>query len=146
MPYTTSPVLTDPEPGDIEFLEARLIEFNYRATGFTDGLGLAIITRDEAGNIIAGLSGFTWGGACKIEWLWVREDLRSQGLGRELMRQAEDEAIRRGCGTMLLDTHSFQAPSFYQKLGFEIAGVYEDFPKGYQQVFLQKKLYDKNIA
>lgn len=142
MPYTTSPVLTNPDPRDIDFIEERLIEYNIQVTGYNDGEYLAIFTRDEAGQIAAGLSGFTWGGACKIEWLWVREDLRHLGLGRDLMRQAEAESIRRGCQTMLLDTHSFQAPGFYQKLGFEIVGVYEDFPKGYQQVCLQKRLSD----
>ena len=140
MPYTTTPVLTQPDPRDIDFIEARLIEYNIQTTGYDDGELLAIFTRDETGQIVAGLSGFTWGGACKVEWLWVREDLRGQGLGHDLMRQAEAEAIRRGCQTILLDTHSFQAPGFYHKLGFEIVGVYQDFPKGHQQVCLQKRL------
>jgi ribosomal protein S18 acetylase RimI-like enzyme len=137
---TFSPILTDPDPKDLEFLEERIIEFNYDATGYRDGENLAIFVRDEQNEIIAGLSGFTWGGACKIEWLWVSADQRGQGLGRDLLLRAEEETIRRGCQVIVLDTHTFQAPGFYQKLGYEIMGEYHDFPEGHGQVFLRKRL------
>ncbi len=133
-------VETQPDPKDVAFLQDRIIEYNCHATGFYDGEALAIFLRDETGEIKAGLSGFSWGGTCKVEWLWVHEELRGQGIGRDLMNRAEEEAVRRGCARMVVDTHSFQAPGFYQKLGFQIAGVYTDFPKGHQQIFLGKAL------
>ncbi len=35
---------------------------------------------------------------------------------------------------------SFQAPDFYQRLGYEVFGVIDRHPWGYQKVFLQKRL------
>ncbi len=56
------------------------------------------------------------------------------------MQAAENEALARGCHGAYLDTFSFQAPDFYQKLGYEIYGKLDDFPKGHCRYFLRKKL------
>jgi GNAT superfamily N-acetyltransferase len=132
---------TEPDPRDVQTLVDRIIEFNCQATGYHDGALLAIFERGAAGEVQAGLSGFSWGGTCKIEWLWVSEALRGHGIGRALMIRAEEEAHRRGCTKMVVDTHSFQAPEFYQKLGFKIVGSYADFPRGYRQFFLEKPIF-----
>jgi GNAT superfamily N-acetyltransferase len=129
-----------PDPRDVQFLIDRIIEYNCQVTGFHDGELLAIFSHGDRGEIQAGLSGFTWGGVCKIEWLWVSDALRGQGIGRGLMAQAEEEARRRGCLKIVLDTHSFQAPGFYQKLGFKTVGSLADFPRGHHQFFLEKEL------
>jgi GNAT superfamily N-acetyltransferase len=49
----------------------------------------------------------------------VRDDLRRRGVGRELMAYAETRVVERGCHSALLDTFSFQARAFYEKLGYE---------------------------
>jgi hypothetical protein len=56
------------------------------------------------------------------------------------LEEAEAEAARRGCRTITLDTFSFQAPGFYQKLGYRVVGVYEDCPVGFSRIYLQKGL------
>ena len=119
----------EPAPGDIRFLEDRLYEYNVEQTGSDDGKWLSIFVRDDKGEIVAGLHGWTWCGACKVRTLWVREDLRRQGYGKRLMGAAEQEARARGCEQILLDTFSFQAPLFYQKLGYEVIGVVDGFPR-----------------
>ncbi len=133
-------VESEPAPADVDALEDILIAFNYQATGYTDGQLLAIFLRDSAGQLQAGLSGFTWGGYGMVQWLWVREDLRGQGVGSALLARAEAEALRRGCRVMDLDTHSFQAPGFYQKLGYVVTGITPDSPAGYEWIHLQKRL------
>ena len=130
----------NPDPGDIAFLEDQIIAFNCATTGFYDGKMLSIFVRDEQGAIIAGVSGFTWGGYCKVEWLWVHADWRHQDYGRQMMLAVEVEARARHCAQIVLDTHSFQAPGFYQKLGYEIISVIEDCPQGQQSIQLVKKL------
>ena len=119
----------EPAPKDIRFVDDSLFEYNVEQTGSDDGKGLTIFVRDDAGVIVAGLHGCTWCGACKVERLWVRKDLRRQGYGQRLLAAAEQEARSRGCDQLLLDTFSFQAPLFYKKLGFEVIGVTEGFPR-----------------
>lgn len=122
------------------YLSDRLTEHNLEVTGIRDGRGLTVVARDEAGEIAGGLTGFTWGGLCKVRLLWVRADLRGQGLGGRLMDAAEAEAAVRSCRQVVLETHSFQAPDFYQARGYRIVGTVEDYPQGYQYYTLVKKL------
>ena len=134
------PINANPGPKDVSFLEDRINEFNIAATGFDDGELLSIFVRDEKGEITAGIYGWTWGGACEIRSLWVHENLRGQGIGRDLLARAEAEALRRGCRQIVLDTHSFQAPDFYQKYGYRVIGIHDDYPRGHQIYYLEKKL------
>jgi GNAT superfamily N-acetyltransferase len=133
---------TDPTPAEIDFLEQRLYEFNARATGIVDALGLTVFGRDGQGELVAGLCGHTWGGCCEIRQVWVLEKHRGQGIGRRLLELAEQEARRRGCLVIVLATHSFQAPEFYRKLGFEIAYSFPNYPRGHQHLHLRKLLVE----
>jgi GNAT superfamily N-acetyltransferase len=133
-------IRTDPTAAEIEFLEDRLYEFNAKATGIDDALGLAIFRHDERGEVVAGLCGYTWGGCCEIRQVWVQEKVRGQGIGRRLLELAETEARRRGCFQIILATHSFQAPAFYLRLGFEVVASVPGYPRGHQHLHLRKVL------
>jgi GNAT superfamily N-acetyltransferase len=129
-----------PEKRDVQFLEEQLFAYNMAQTGYQDGRDVAIFLRDEQQAIIAGLWGWTWGGCLKIQYLWVRADVRGQDLGTKLLAAAEAEGRARGCAIVALDTHSFQAPGFYQKLGYEVYGVLDGDPLGFQHYYLWKRL------
>src|SRR5690349_10532337 len=132
MPDNNNLIIEDnPSEADIAFVEARLDEFNIATTGYNDYRPLAVFVRDGAGAMVAGLTGFTWGGTLRIGYLWVRDDLRGQGHGARMMRAAEAEARARGCRQATLDTHSFQALDFYLKLGYTRCGVVDDSPVNY---------------
>ena len=123
----------------IDELRDRVIAYNLEATGLPAGRSLGGFIRDD-GELIAGLDGFSWGGYAKVEWLWVRDDHRGRGLGRQLVRAAEAEAARRGCGVVRVDSHTFQAPGFYEKLDYERIGFAVDTPIGHGEVFFLKRL------
>jgi GNAT superfamily N-acetyltransferase len=129
-----------PNEADIRFVEERIIAYNVAATGYDDYRPLALFVRNDQGAIIAGLAGFTWGRTLKIELLWVHETLRGQGYALRLVEAAEREAVARGCQHAVLDTHSFQAPDFYPKLGYVRCGLAEDWPLGHQEIYFQKRL------
>jgi ribosomal protein S18 acetylase RimI-like enzyme len=128
-----------PKRDDVQFLDDRLYEFNASRSGIDDGKLLAVFAR-QRGRIVAGLYGWTWGGCCHVKLLWVEERHRGGGIGTRLMAMAEREARARGATQMLLETHSFQAPAFYRRLGFEVVGEFSDYPLGHRQLFLRKRL------
>jgi len=82
---------------------------------------------------------FRWGGM-HIQTLWIDETERNHGWGKKLMQMAEAEAIKRGCTLAYTDTYTWQAPTFYEKLGYELYGKLEDFPKGNSLSYYCKKL------
>jgi len=130
----------EPRPDDVQYLEDRIYEFNSAATGITDGAWLSILVRDEEDRIVAGICGNTWGGCLEIRQLWVDEARRRQGLGSRLLRAAEEEALRRGCGQVTLATFDFQAPAFYARRGFEVVAAIDDHPRGHRNLLLRKRL------
>jgi GNAT superfamily N-acetyltransferase len=74
-----------------------------------------------------------------IELLFVPEDLRGLGLGSQLVTQAEEQGRARGCVGAWLDTFSFQARGFYERLGYSLAGTIPDHPLGEARYFMIKR-------
>jgi ribosomal protein S18 acetylase RimI-like enzyme len=60
--------------------------------------------------------------------------------GRQLLGAAETYARERGCRHVKLETFSFQARPFYEKLGYEVFATLEDCPVGHREYFLRKSL------
>ena len=141
MRTTVTPCRDDAEcEGLSAFLVDRIYEFNATATGYFDGMLLAGYIRNDTGEIIAGFDGHTWGGCCQLSHVWVHERHRGRGLGTLLLRAAEAEAVARGCARVTLATHSFQAPGFYQRLGYERKYALEGCPQGHSDVIYFKVL------
>lgn len=94
--------------------------------------------------LIDGEDGGLWG-RISYDWLFVEllsvpEAARGQGLGRQLMDQAETIAREAGCTGIWLDTYEFQARGFYEKLGYALFGALDDHPVGQQRFFMMKRL------
>jgi GNAT superfamily N-acetyltransferase len=137
-------VEAEPDPGQVQYREDRIYEFNSAVTGITDGEWLSIFVRDETSRIVAGICGNTWGGCLEIRQFWVEESRRKQGVGTRLLAAAEQEGRRRGCRQMLLMTFSFQAPEFYARHGFEAIAVVDDHPRGHKNMLMRKRLVDSD--
>jgi GNAT superfamily N-acetyltransferase len=131
----------EPRLEEVATLDERLHQYNVARTGRDDGRWLAIFVRDAAGEIVAGLHGWTWGGTGFVRTLWVRDDLRGRGVGARLLAAAEREAARRGCREMQLDTHDYQAPGFYRRQGYQEIGKLPGWPgEAARRVFFGKAL------
>ena len=101
---------------------------------------LCVFDRLENGEIIAGLTGKTYWNYLEVAFLWVADSHRNQGRASAIMKVAEEEAIRRGCHNILLDTYSFQALEFYEKLGYSEFGILDDFSGDRSRHYLHKRL------
>ena len=56
------------------------------------------------------------------------------------LERAEEVAREHGCVGIWLDTFTFQAPGFYQKLGYTVFGEISNYPPGSSRFFLHKHL------
>ena len=101
---------------------------------------LNLYIEDEHGEIMAGLVAETFGNWLEIEYLFVKEDLRGQGIGSQLLQQAESEAKKRNCRFAFVNTYQFQAPAFYQKHGYQEVFILKDYPYTGQRHYYQKDL------
>jgi len=133
------------ESGAVDrFLADRIYEFNARATSRDDGELFAATQRegdsDSDGTIVAGVSGWTWAGCCYVAHLWVAEALRGQGVGRSLLQAVEAHAKAKGCAIVLLASHSFQSPGFYERQGYVRQAEIADHPIGHRSIVFAKRL------
>ena len=130
----------NPAPADLDVIERALVEHNEARSEPRNHSPLAIFLRNGEGQIVGGLRGRTVWGWLFVSQLWVAEDLRGQDYGTKLMETAEQEARTRGCHAAYVDTFSFLALDFYQKVGYTVFGTLEEFPTGHTRYFLKKAL------
>lgn len=124
-----------------EQLSAGLDQYNLQATGLADQRKITVRVDDDAGELIGGLRGWTWGTCAGISMVWVREDARRDGWGRRLLAAAEHVARERGCRQIIVSSFTFQAPGFYQRCGFVETGRIDGLPlDGMADVQLSKRL------
>jgi GNAT superfamily N-acetyltransferase len=97
---------------------------------------------DEGGALIGGVVARTnaipaW---LEVLALWVAPERRQQGVGRALMKAAEEMAQCRGCRWSRLATAHFQAPGFYERVGYRRYGRLEDCPEGVTVFYYTKQM------
>lgn len=120
-----------------------LIAYNAAQTGHRFGppRNIAIALRDpDTGVTVGGLTARIGYSRMFVELLYIPEHLRGRRYGEKLMREAESVARDAGCTGIWLDTFSFQAPGFYQKLGYAEFGTLADYPPRCTRHFLHKTL------
>ena len=101
---------------------------------------LSLYVEDDSGELLAGLVAETFGNWLEIEYLFVKEELRGQGIGSQLLQRAESEAKKRNCCFAFVNTYQFQAPTFYQKHGYKEVFTLKDYPYTGQRHYYQKDL------
>lgn len=128
----------DPAQDDLDRLPHALEAFNeQRWPGHLPWLPLGVFLRQDS-IVQAGLEGETYAGWLFVRTFWIAELLRGQGLGRRMLQEAERRATLRGCHSAWLDTFSFQAPGFYERMGYAVFGTLPYPP--HERLFLQKRL------
>jgi GNAT superfamily N-acetyltransferase len=128
-----------PTEADRLVILAALAAFNRLHAGPSATTAFAVLLKDENGSTVGGLWGGIAFGWLQIELLFVPEDRRGASVGSTIMQRAEALAAARGCIGASLDTYSFQARGFYEKLGYSLVGTITDCPPGSERHFFQKR-------
>jgi len=132
-------VTDTPRPEDETFVIEQTRAYNRRYTE-RDVRALCVFARAADGTIVGGLSGMTYWQYLEVAYLWVNEAHRGAGYATKLMAAAESEARARGCRHAVVDTYSFQALEFYQRIGSGEFGRLHGFAGKYDRHFLHKDL------
>jgi ribosomal protein S18 acetylase RimI-like enzyme len=130
----------EPADHDVRRVVDRLVGYNDQQAEPENWSRLAVFARDQRGTLRGGLLGYTHWRWLYVGQLWIDGAVRGSGVGRELMRRAEAEAVRRGCRHAHLHTHSFQARGFYERLGYRVYAELEDYPPGHTRYSLRLQL------
>jgi GNAT superfamily N-acetyltransferase len=142
-PMTPKITLTDaPTPEMWKAIGDALTAFNRSRIGepYAPRPLVLLLSNPDSNEIVGGLHGSTGFSYLYVNLLFVPESMRGGGVGRKLMMEAEAEAIQRGCSAAWLDTFSFQARGFYEKLGYSVFGTLDDYPPGHSRFYLTKRL------
>ena len=105
-----------------------------------------VFIQDRQDRVVGGIIAELFGRWAYVSLLWIDEPLRNKGLGTRLVTTLEQEALRLGCSHAHLDTYSFEARPFYEKMGYELFATLPDYPPGHCKYFLQKTLRQANHA
>ena len=139
MPFTIE-IDDTPDAADLRVLHEGLHGHAFAQAGATPPQPLALFLYDDGGRIVGGVSARTWDGVLDISILWVHEDFRGEGYGRQLMAAAEAEGMARGCELAELRSFDYQAPGFYARVGYEEYHVVDGWPRGHRRHFFRKRL------
>ena len=132
--------IAPPSESEAEAICAGLRRFNSEVIGAHDFKPLWLAAHAADGRLIGGAVGYVGLGWLHLEALWVEQTARGRGLGAALLARIEASAIESGAHAAHLDTFDWQAEGFYLKQGYREFGRLEDFPRGRQRLFLQKRL------
>jgi len=132
-----------PAKQDLKTISKGLRAYNKNKIGAAlDGevLPFAVFARDDDGVVIGGVRAVAFWNWLTIELLWLNDEHRGLGIGAKLMDKAEHFAMKNNYYLSLVETASFQAREFYEKQGYEVFAELNDFPLGYKNYYMKKKL------
>lgn len=117
-----------------------IIAHNRSQIGRRKWKNIAITVRNDAGEIVGGVTGEAWADWLFVQLLWLDEAYRGQDFASRAMDALEDEARAFGAKHAYVDTFSFQARPFYEKRGYRVFGTLENYPDTHSRYWLTKAL------
>lgn len=130
----------DPNAVDMQVLVAGMLSYHASKGHPRKVDKFSITIKDENGKLAGCVMATCLYNGMEITSLWVDEDARGRGLGQKLMELVEAEGKKRGMSFAYTNTFTWQAPEFYEKLGYQLYGKLENFPTDNQLSYYRKDL------
>jgi GNAT superfamily N-acetyltransferase len=125
---------------DLTFLAASLRTFNRKHASRPEAQHLCFMLRDAEGTLHGGIVGEVSFDVLSVDKLWINEESRGGDYGTQLMKLVEDEGRKLGARISWLDTYSWQARPFYEKLGYKVFAELPYAGGKHVRYFLRKDL------
>ena len=129
-----------PKLQDYKVLSAGMLRYHRELGHPRTSETINIFLKDSKHQVHGGIIGTVLWNGLEINSLWVAESLRGQNYGRKLVEALEKEGEKRGCTLIYTNTFTWQAPGFYEKLGFKSYGQLDNFPPGNSLIYYSKNL------
>jgi len=104
------------------------------------GFSFNLAVRGPDRSIVGGVNVSSVLGVMWLEVLWTSEVYRGRGIASWLILEAERIAHEAGCVGAGTWTFSWQGAGFYPRVGFDLNGVYDGYPRGMTEHVLSKQL------
>jgi ribosomal protein S18 acetylase RimI-like enzyme len=131
---------TEPSSDTLDVIKAGMRRHAESHVPWEEYSDLTFVARDDADAVIGAAIGEAGRGWLYVSVVWVDESFRGTGMGTRLVELLEAAAINKGCHSAYLNTFSYQARPFYEKLGYEVFGTLNDYPTGFQRFYMWKRL------
>lgn len=135
---------TTPSKHDAKIISEGIVDFNTASVpnleSIEDEVKFCVFARDNEDNIVGGIRANCFWNTLHIELLWLAEEIRGKGTGKDLIQQAERFAKQNNCEKVFVETTSWQAKPFYERCGYKLIATLPDRPKGYASYYLTKDL------
>lgn len=132
--------IIDLNEAQLEYIEDQLSAFDEQYITYKLD-GSIQIGIEEDGKIVAGLDAcMTAFKILYVSTVFVEEAYRRKGYGTQLIQEMERRAKELGANTIRLDTFSWQGKEFYEALGYQVVGYYENATDGYEEYFFLKRI------
>jgi GNAT superfamily N-acetyltransferase len=120
-------------------LKERLGAWNMENTGHRDYAPVNFFLRDESGAIRGGVMAYVWARWLHVDTVWIEEEFRGQDWGTRMLEAAHELGREKGAQAAFLDTFSWQARPFYERLGYEVVATV-GMPEGHERHYMVKSL------
>ena len=115
----------------VDFIENSLDDYDEKYISYKLEGRIQIGIEDE-GKIVAGLDAcMTAFKILYVSTVFVDETYRRKGYGKMLIEEMEKRAKALGANTIRLDTFNWQGKDFYEALGYQMVGSYDNNDDGY---------------
>lgn len=132
---------TPPELDEFESAQYYLADLEHYGKALGTKVEHRFISTDSNNKIVGTLVLILQNNVAYIDTLLVHNEKRGEGIGRQLVEEAESFSKKEGCTKIWLDTvQGWGAEAFYKKLGYEITGKHEKHIFGYTELIFTKFL------
>jgi GNAT superfamily N-acetyltransferase len=130
----------DPTASDSSIVSDGVFSFGRKLAADGNASPLACFVRAE-GMLVAGAVGRTEYERLFISSLWVTEERRCQGLGREVLERLEREAVHLGCNSAMIETLNDRVAGLYSRHGYRTLAVVYEYVGPFNRHIMLKALH-----
>jgi ribosomal protein S18 acetylase RimI-like enzyme len=131
--------IENPDEKDTKPIEDGVFQYGLLQVGSKAPRKWAFHIRDLDG-LLGGATGRDHFSQFYLDYIWVKEEHRSKGMGKILHEEVVACAQVCGCKRILLSTLNLDAVHFYRKLGYKQLTVIEDYVDGFDLYYMARSI------